>query len=132
MPRKGHTEEQIMHALRQAEGGKKVGDICRELGVSPQAFYRWKRRFAGLGLTELRELRQLREENRKLKTLVADLRWTSIFCRRCSQKKPEAHGTTRIGEQHTAGLSVERETCLWVDWDHALDQSIPESARSTN
>ncbi len=62
-----------MHALRQAEAGKKVGDICRELGVSPQAFYSWKRRFAGLGLTELRELRQLRDENRKLKTLVADL-----------------------------------------------------------
>jgi len=73
MPRKGHTEEQIVYALRQAEGGKKVGDICREMGVSPQAFYSWKRRYAGLGLSELRELRQLREENRKLKTLVADL-----------------------------------------------------------
>jgi len=74
MPRKGpHTEEQIMHALRQAEAGKKVSDICRELGVSQQAFYSWKRRFAGLGLTELRELRQLRDENRKLKTLVANL-----------------------------------------------------------
>jgi putative transposase len=68
-----HTEEQIVRALREAEAGKKVGDVCRELGVSPQAFYNWKRRFAGLGLTELRELRQLREENRKLKTLVADL-----------------------------------------------------------
>jgi putative transposase len=73
MPRKAHTDEQIMTALRQAEAGKKVNDICRELGVSQQAFYSWKRRFAGLGLTELRELRQLREENRKLKTLVADL-----------------------------------------------------------
>jgi putative transposase len=73
MPRKGHTEEQIIYALRQAEGGKKVGEICRELGVSQQAFYSWKRRYAGLGLNELRELRQLREENRKLKTIVADL-----------------------------------------------------------
>jgi putative transposase len=73
MPRKGHSEEQSMYALRQAEGGKKVGDICREMGVSQQAFYSWKRRYAGLGLNELRELRQLREENRKLKTLVADL-----------------------------------------------------------
>ena len=73
MPRRGRTEEQIMTALRQAEAGKKVSDVCRELGVSQQAFYSWKRRFAGLGLTELRELRQLREENRKLKTLVADL-----------------------------------------------------------
>jgi putative transposase len=73
MPRKGHTEEQIMLALRQAEAGKKAGDICREMGVSQQAFYSWKRKYAGLGLSELRELRQLREENRKLKMLVADL-----------------------------------------------------------
>lgn len=73
MPRKGYTEEQIVYALRQAEGGKKVAEICREMGVSQQAFYSWKRRYAGLGLSELRELRQLREENRKLKTLVADL-----------------------------------------------------------
>lgn len=73
MPRKGHSEEQILYALRQVEGGKKVSDTCREMGVSQQAFYSWKRRYAGLGLNELRELRQLREENRKLKTLVADL-----------------------------------------------------------
>lgn len=73
MPRKGHSEEQIVYALRQVEAGKKVGEICREMGVSAQAFYRWKRRFAGIGLSEIRELRQLREENRKLKTLVADL-----------------------------------------------------------
>jgi putative transposase len=73
MPRKGHSEEKIMYALRQVEAGKKVSDVCREMGVSSQAFYSWKRRFAGLGLSELRELRQLRDENRKLKTLVADL-----------------------------------------------------------
>jgi putative transposase len=73
MPRKGHSEEQIVYALRQAEGGKKVGDICREMGVSQQAFYTWKKRYSGVGVSELRELRQLREENRRLKTLVADL-----------------------------------------------------------
>jgi len=73
MPRKGHTEEQIVYALRQAEAGKKVSEIVREMGVSQQAFYSWKRKYAGLGINELRELRQLRDENRKLKTLVADL-----------------------------------------------------------
>lgn len=73
MAGKGHSEEQIVYALRQAEAGKKIGDICREMGVSQQAFYNWKRRYAGVGVSELRELRQLREENRKLKTLVADL-----------------------------------------------------------
>jgi putative transposase len=73
MPRKGQSEEKIVYALRQVEAGKKVSEVCREMGVSPQAFYSWKRRYAGLGLNELRELRQLRDENRKLKTLVADL-----------------------------------------------------------
>ena len=73
MPRKGHSDEQIMYALRQVEAGKKVSEVCRAMGVTSQAFYSWKRRFAGMGLTEVRELRQLREENRKLKALVADL-----------------------------------------------------------
>ena len=73
MARKGHSEAEIVSALRQVEAGKKVSDICREMGVSQQAFYSWRRRYAGLALNEVRELRQLREENRKLKTLVADL-----------------------------------------------------------
>jgi len=73
MPRKGHSEEKILFAVRQVEAGKKVGDVCREMGVSQQTFYVWKRRYAGVGISELRELRQLRDENRKLKSLVADL-----------------------------------------------------------
>ena len=73
MPRKGHSEEKIVYALRQVGACKKVSEVCREMGVSPQAFYSWKRRYAGLGLNELRELRQLREEYRNLKTMVADL-----------------------------------------------------------
>jgi len=73
MPRKGHTEEQILQALRQAEGGEKAGEICRKLGISEQTFYTWKRKYSGIGLSELRELRQLRDENGKLKKLVADL-----------------------------------------------------------
>ena len=73
MPAKGHSEEQIIYAIRQVEAGKKVSDVCREMGVSVQAFYSWKKRYGGMALNELRELRQLREENRKLKGLVADL-----------------------------------------------------------
>lgn len=67
------TEEQIVYALRQAEGGIPVVEVCRKLGVTEQTFYRWKRKFAGLGVAELRRLRQVEEENRKLKQLVADL-----------------------------------------------------------
>jgi len=59
--------------LRQVEAGEKVADICRKVGISEATYYAWKKRYAGLGVSELRELRQLREENGRLKRLVADL-----------------------------------------------------------
>ena len=73
MKRMRYSGEQIVYALRQAEAGSAVVEICRKLGVSEQTFYRWKKKYSGVGVSELRELRQLREENRKLKLLVADL-----------------------------------------------------------
>jgi len=73
MGKKGHSEEEILRVLREAESGDTVVEICRKHGISQQTFYLWKRKYAGLGLSELRELRQLREENAKLKRLVADL-----------------------------------------------------------
>jgi len=73
MPRKGHTEEQIITALQEVEAGAKVGEVCRQTGISEATFYSWKKHYTGLGVTELRELRQLREENSRLKRLVADL-----------------------------------------------------------
>lgn len=73
MKTKRFSEEQIVYALRQAEGGEKATEVCRKMGVSEQTFYTWKRKYAGMGISELRELRQLREENRRLKQLVADL-----------------------------------------------------------
>ncbi len=73
MRKSKYTEEQIAYTLRQAESGVAVAEIIRKLGITEQTFYRWKKRFAGLGVSELRRLRQLEEENRKLKRLVADL-----------------------------------------------------------
>jgi putative transposase len=73
MRKSRYTEEQIAMALRQAEAGTPVADICRKLQVTETTFYRWKKKYGGLGVSELRELRQLREENRKLKQVVADL-----------------------------------------------------------
>jgi putative transposase len=71
--RKRHSPEQIAAALRQAEAGVPVAEIIRKLGIHENTFYTWKRRFGGLGTPEIRELRQLREENAKLKQIVADL-----------------------------------------------------------
>jgi putative transposase len=73
MPKKGHSEEQILAALHQVEAGAQIADVCRKLGVSTATFYLWRKKYSGLGLNELRELRQLRDENSKLKRLVADL-----------------------------------------------------------
>jgi len=71
--KKVFTQEQIVSALHQAEGSTTVAEVCRKLGVTEQTFYRWKRKFSGMGIAELRRLKQLEEENRKLKSLVADL-----------------------------------------------------------
>ena len=67
------SEAQIAMALRQAEAGTPVSEICRKLGISQSTFFRWKKQCGGLGVPEVRELRQLRDENRRLKELVADL-----------------------------------------------------------
>ena len=73
MKKSKFTEAQIAFALRQAEQGTRVAEICRKMGVSQATFYNWKKKFAGMGVPELRRLRQLEEENKQLKQLVADL-----------------------------------------------------------
>ena len=73
MPKKGHTEEQIVAVLRQVEAGARVEEVCRKAGFNEATYYLWKRQYSGVGVSELRELRQLREENGRLKRLVADL-----------------------------------------------------------
>ena len=73
MKKSKFTEEQIAYALRQAETGTKVSEVCRKIGVTEATFYNWKKKYGGLGVSELRRLKQLEEENRQLKKLVADL-----------------------------------------------------------
>jgi putative transposase len=70
MAKRGRGEEEILRVLREAESGDTVVEVCRKHGISQQTFYLWKKKYAGLGL---QELRQLRDENAKLKRLVADL-----------------------------------------------------------
>lgn len=65
--------EQIAQSLRRVESGVAVAEVCRDVGITETTFHRWKRKFGGLGTPELRELRQLRDENRKLKQRVAEL-----------------------------------------------------------
>ena len=73
MKKSKFTEQQIAFTLRQAETGTRVAEVCRKIGISENTFYRWKKKYGGLGVSELRRLRQLEEENRRLKRMVADL-----------------------------------------------------------
>jgi putative transposase len=73
MKHKRYSIEQIIAAVKQHEMGISVSDIARKLGIAEQTFYRWKKQYGGLQPGEARELKQLREENTKLKKLVADL-----------------------------------------------------------
>ena len=73
MKKTRYTEEQIAFVLKQDETGTRVGKVCRKMGISEATFYNWTKKFAGLGLTELRRVRQLEDENQRLKKLVADL-----------------------------------------------------------
>jgi putative transposase len=73
MKKSQYTAEQIAFALRQAESGTPVPEVCRKMGIVEQTFYRWKKRYLGMGVAEVKKLKILEEENRKLKQLVADL-----------------------------------------------------------
>ena len=88
MKRKRFTEEQITYALRQAESGTPVAEVCRKLGVTEQSFYRWKKKYAGVGIAELRRLKQLEKENKELKKLVADLSLDKQMLQDVLKKKP--------------------------------------------
>lgn len=73
MKKSRFTDEQVAYALRQAEAGTPVSDVCRQMGIAEATFYVWKKKYGQLGVIELRRLRMLEEENARLKRLVADL-----------------------------------------------------------
>ncbi len=81
------TDEQIAFALRQAEMGTPVVEVCRKMGVTEQSFYRWKKKYAGMGRGELRRMKQLEEENRQLKRMVADLSLDKMMLQDVLSKK---------------------------------------------
>ncbi len=73
MKKSNFTETQIVKAIQEHEGGRKAEDICREMGVSPAAFYKWRKRYGGMEVQELKKLRELEEENARLKRMYANL-----------------------------------------------------------
>jgi len=95
MKRKRFSEEQIAFALRQAESGTTIEEICRKLGVSEPTFYRWSKVYAGMGVAEIRRLRQLEDENAKLKRVLADLTLDKAMLQDVLRKNGEARHSSR-------------------------------------
>jgi putative transposase len=87
MKRKRFSVEQIVAVLKQAELGMAVSDVTRQMGISEQTFYRWKKQYAGLQSDQVRELKQLQDENTRLKKLVADLSLDKAILQDINQKK---------------------------------------------
>ena len=87
MKRKRFSVEQIVAVLKQAELGMVVSDVTRQMGISEQTFYRWKKQYAGLQSDQVRELKQLQDENTRLKKLVADLSLDKAILQDINQKK---------------------------------------------
>ena len=83
-----YSPEQVASGLCQPEEGTPVAEVCRKMGISEQTFYRWRKRFQGMGVAEVRRLRVLEEENRKLRQLVADLSLDKQMLQDVLRKKP--------------------------------------------
>ncbi len=98
-----YTPEQVAFALRQAEGGSPVLELCRKMGISEQTLYRWKKKFQGMGVAEVRPLRVL-EEDRQLKQLVADLSLDKQMLQDVLRKSPEARSAAASGRVSPDGL----------------------------
>ncbi len=87
MKRTKFTDQQIAFALRQAETGTRVNEVCRKMGISEATFYNWKKKYGGLGVSEVRRLKQLEDENYRLKRMVADLSLDKQMLQDVLQKK---------------------------------------------
>ena len=87
MRKSRYSEQQILKILKEAELGKKAADICREYGISQATFYNWKSKYAGMGSSEIKRLRELEEENRRLKKMYADLSLDHSILKELLEKK---------------------------------------------
>jgi len=105
MKKSKFTESQIVFALQQAETGVAVAEVCRKLGISEATFYSWKKKFSGLAPAELRRLRQLEEENSRLKQIVADLTLDKQMLQDVLKKSFKKWTKEKAGEQSVGGLS---------------------------
>src|SRR5260370_34267697 len=112
MKKKRFSVEQIVAVLKQAELGVPVAEVIRKVGISEQTFYRWKKQYVGMETDQARQMKQLQEENSRLKQPVADLSLDRRCCRMCSEKSSEALEAPSDGRSFTRPASGERAAYL--------------------
>ena len=145
MKRKRFSVEQIVSILKQAELGMPVAEVNRRVGVSEQTFYRWKKQYSGMEVDQLRQLKQLQDENGRLKKLVAELTLDRAMLQdvlpphslrswgpRRSQKNGEALTAARGGGVHARRLSGQPAPRVSSRASSGLDATLRESARSSH
>jgi putative transposase len=123
MKKSKFTGEQIAFALRQAEVGTPVAEVCRKMGVSEATYYRWKQLYGGLGPSELRKMRQFEEENQKLKRLVADLSLDKAMLQEVLAKKCSAW--PNAGDRPLGSGPVSGERAPWLRHPSVRSQNAP-------
>jgi putative transposase len=117
MRKRRFTEEQIIQVLKAAEAGEKGTDLCRKHGISEQTLYRWKAKYGGMEVNEARRLKQLQDENRRLKHAVADLTLETQALRAALSKNGEARGPARGG---CSGKSLGSVRCVPLPWQASI------------
>lgn len=110
MKKKRFTEEQIAYALAQESTGQTIAEICRKFGASEQTFYWWKKKFGAMGVAEVRRLKQLEDENAKLKRLVADLSLDKAILQDALRDKSDSRPAPRAGRVRAGCLSGDGAT----------------------
>jgi putative transposase len=131
MKRSRFSTEQIAVALRQVEAGTPVAEICRSLQITEATFYRWKKKYGSLGTPEIRELRQLREENKKLKQLVADLTLDKHILQESLKKSSKAPGAAAVGGVGPGGIPGVGSAGLSGEWVCQVEHRVSVSAAVT-
>ncbi len=116
MKRSKFSEEQVAYALRQAESGTAVPDVCRQLGISEATFYVWKKKYVHLGINEMRRLRQLEDENGRLKRLVADLTLDKHMLSEALRKSRRASTPPRNGARVPEHLRHQLPSRVRAGW----------------
>ena len=106
------TEEQIAFVLKQVELGTPVGEVCRKVGISEQTFYRWKQKYGSMLPSDMKRLKQLEEENAKLKKLVADLSLDKVMLQDVLSKNGRACRAKRSGDVFSGRIRCQREAQL--------------------